>query len=530
MQVLLTFQIWFLAISGRSPYRTAKTINMSERSVMIEEKEKSWKDSVAEKARIIAEKTASVASKTSDSISNLSSDAWEISKDSARDIVDFTEKGIKKAWESTTETFENIALQGKVKFKDDVDMIRQGCSILNNITTTSSPALFQSLLYASAGMGLLSNEIELARLSRDIMDVNGSPQQILIEMMFGKTHVTEISRWMDSAPGFKTIGGGWTHRIQHGHDISALVQLAQNHNIAGVSEWLNHVVLRDFWTPSGVPYLPAGSSSMYNWLTSQGVGKMAASKILSINAWQVMGLIMVYRSSKKMYKLIREQIDNRKARQLFDRGQELEIAEDFIAANECYDRVLGYSMESPDINLWFAMKFFHMGQQETQNELTNQHFLRCYNTANGTRLRLTEDRTIPYQGGIEISLRGMLTTIMASSWMSISQDGNSDAIKGAIASGVDDLIKMANKLKDNFLDRPFSAMANEVLALKLLMSAPFDIPTSQTPLTIRSSIFNTLNELAMEGGNRGAYAKTLIEGIERQYPLEQQRIKLIETV
>ena len=119
---------------------------------------------------------------------------------------------------------------------------------------------------------------------------------------------------------------------------------------------------------------------------------------------------------------------------------------------------------------------------------------------------------------------------MASSWMSISQDGNSDAIKGAIASGVDDLIKMANKLKDNFLDRPFSAMANEVLALKLLMSAPFDIPTSQTPLTIRSSIFNTLNELAMEGGNRGAYAKTLIEGIERQYPLEQQRIKLIETV
>ena len=308
------------------------------------------------------------------------------------------------------------------------------------------------------------------------------------------------------------------------------MQLAQNHNIAGVSEWLNHVVLRDFWTPSGVPYLPAGSSSMYNWLTSQGVGKMAASKILSINAWQVMGLIMVYRSSKKMYKLIREQIDNRKARQLFDRGQELEIAEDFIAANECYDRVLGYSMESPDINLWFAMKFFHMGQQETQNELTNQHFLRCYNTANGTRLKLTEDRTIPYQGGIEISLRGMLTTIMASSWMSISQDGNSDAIKGAIASGVDDLIKMANKLKDSFLDRPFSAMANEVLALKLLMSAPFDIPTSQTPLTIRSSIFNTLNELAMEGGNRGAYAKTLIEGIERQYPLEQQRIKLIETV
>jgi hypothetical protein len=105
---------------------------------MIEEKEKSWKDSVAEKARIIAEKTASVASKTSDSISNLSSDAWEISKDSARDIVDFTEKGIKKAWESTTETFENIALQGKVKFKDDVDMIRQGCSILNNITRCSS--------------------------------------------------------------------------------------------------------------------------------------------------------------------------------------------------------------------------------------------------------------------------------------------------------------------------------------------------------------------------------------------------------
>ncbi len=62
------------------------------------------------------------------------------------------------------------------------------------------------------------------------------------------------------------------------------------------------------------------------------------------------------------------------------------------------------------------------------------------------------------------------------------------------------------------------------------MSAPFDIPTSQTPLTIRNSIFNTLNELTPEEGNIGNYAKTLIGGIERQYPLEQQKVKFIETV
>ncbi len=325
--------------------------------------------------------------------------------------------------------------------------------------------------------------------------------------------------------------GGVTHRVKHGHDIDALVELAQNHNMAGVFEWLNHVVLRDFWTPTGIPYLPTGSDSIYHWLIANGVGKTSAAGLLSINAWQAMALLMLYRSSKKMYKFIREQIDNRKARKFFDRGQELENSGDFIASNECYDKVLGYSMENPHINLWFAMKFFHKGQQETQNELTKQHFLRCYTTANGARLKLTEDQTMPYQGGIKISLRGMLTTIMASSWVSISQDGSAESIKGAIASGVEDLIKMANKLKDRLLARPFSGIANEVLALKLLMSAPFDIPTSQTPLTIRNSILNTLNELTKEESHIGDYAKTLKKGIERQYPLEEQeKVKFIETV
>jgi len=211
---------------------------------MSEKKEKSWKDLIAKKAIRVAEKTSSIASDASHTISKKTSVTLNRSKIVISDFANSTAKGIK-------DTVESIALQSKVKFKDDVNLMQQECGLLNNLTTTkSSPALFQSLLYACAGMGLLSNKIELARLSRSIMDVDCSPQQKLIEMMFGETQVMEISKWMDSVPGFNAIGGGVTHRIQHGHDIGALVELAQSHNMAGVSEWLNHVVLRfldSFW-------------------------------------------------------------------------------------------------------------------------------------------------------------------------------------------------------------------------------------------------------------------------------------------
>ena len=491
-------------------------------------KKKSWKESIVEKAKKAAENTSSLASKTSNTISQKSSTSWSKSKDIASGIADSTSKKAKFKWESTSETLENVALQNKVKFKDDVTLIKQNCDVLNNLANTQlSPVLYQSLLYAGAGMGLFSTQTELARWSRNIMDVNTAQPQKVLEMIFGESSIKEISQWMDTAPGFNVIGGGVTHRVQHGHDIEALVQLANDHNIAGVAEWLNHVVLRDFWTPAGVPYLPIGSGSIYDWLTSIGVGKEMAASFLSLNAWQAMTIIMTYKSGKKMYKLVREQINNKKARQLLDRGQELENVGDLIAANECYDKVLSYTIDNQIVNLWFAMKFLHKGQQEKGSELVQQHFLRSFNIANGARLKLIKDQSIPYEGGIEVSLRGVLTTTMATTWLGVSQNGNVEAIKGAIASGVEDFIKMANKLRDSFLDRPFSAIANEVLALKLLMSAPFDIPTSQTPLTIRNSIFESLNNLTLEKGNAGDYAKELLEGLERQYPIKQHENKLI---
>ncbi len=97
------------AVKGVNREAMTETETSSTES-MSEKKEKSWKDSIAKKARRVAEKTSSIASDASDSISKRSSVTLDKSKNIASDFANSTAKGAKKAWESTKDTVESIAL------------------------------------------------------------------------------------------------------------------------------------------------------------------------------------------------------------------------------------------------------------------------------------------------------------------------------------------------------------------------------------------------------------------------------------
>src|SRR5438552_6574802 len=61
---------------------------------------------------------------------------------------------------------------------------------------------------------------------------------------------------MDHVLGTDHVGG-WLHRLQHGHDLSAVAHMWWEHGFGGGAQALYHVYGRDFFTPHGIPILPA---------------------------------------------------------------------------------------------------------------------------------------------------------------------------------------------------------------------------------------------------------------------------------
>lgn len=182
--------------------------------------------------------------------------------------------------------------------------------------------------------------------------------------------------------------------------------------------------------------------------------------------------------------------------------------------------MLSYVPDKPEIAIWTSMNYLRCAQQNDMKENRTANLFRAYQLADSVRIKLIKDKSIPYYGGIRLSLRGLATTIMATSCIGILGKENITAIKGIIASGIDDLMKMSNSLKQHLNLRPFSAIANEALALNLLTASPFVLSTVHTPLTIHNRISESLQILSAEKDIEGGYAQNLLEGFNKKYPLK----------
>ena len=494
--------------SNKSQAKSSKISKLI--GTVAEEGKKAWEttsDIIADIAKISTKESKKIGGKASEIISETASSAT---------------KGGKKVFDQTTDSIKVALKKGKGIFQDDVERIRNECALLNQWTLPAVPQpIVHSAILAAAGTGVLFNEDNLIQLT-SAMDSKGSIFEKILELFFDRVELEQISKWIDTMPGANFVGGGVTHRVLHGHDINSLIELLQNHDLAGVFEWFNHIALQDFWTSAGIPYLPFGSDSIFDWLTSLGFGSKAAADLLSVNCAEVLAILMIYRCSKAFYNFVKEQVREKRAKALWNRAIELEQSGDFSSANECFDRVLSYVPDKPEIAIWTSMNFLNCAQHKDMKEERKSNLFRAYQIADSVRHKFVEDKSILYYGGIRLSLRGLSTTIMASSCVSMIGEDNIHAIKGIIANGVDDLINMANSLKQKLNLRPFSAIANEALALNLLTATPFVLKTVHTPLTIHNRISESLQELADERGHKGEYAQKLLDGFNKKYPLRSR--------
>jgi hypothetical protein len=147
----------------------------------------------------------------------------------------------------------------------------------------------------AAASGVLSNSTEITRFTRAWMDHDRSVVQKMFRTVFDPAEAREISAWMDRVPGH-------AHRLHHGHDLAALMELRTQYGLNGILSWANHVMARDFWTPHGVPYLPAGSGSVYNWLVGTGVSPANAMSLLSINAAEAASGLLFVTAGRRLWR------------------------------------------------------------------------------------------------------------------------------------------------------------------------------------------------------------------------------------
>ena len=131
------------------------------------------------------------------------------------------------------------------------------------------------------------------------MDHDQAAVQQWLRRVFNPDQAREISVWMDAAPGAE-YAGGWAHRLIHGHDFAAMTEVMQEYGLVGAAEWANHVWLRGFWTPHGVPYLPAGSGTVYEWLMDAGLSSSTAMGLLTINAAEAASGLLLYMSAMRV--------------------------------------------------------------------------------------------------------------------------------------------------------------------------------------------------------------------------------------
>jgi len=463
-------------------------------------------------------KATGVVSEVSKLTTESSHRAWEKTSEVVVRAADSAAKEGKKVLTQVRVSVTKVAKRGKSIFNDDVERIKAECPLLNQWTSPGLPhSVLNSTILTAAAMGLLKNERDLLRMTRK-MDSNRAIFQKVLKLFCKESEIKKISQWMDKIPYRRCIGGGVTHRVKHGHDIGALIKLIKRHNFKGAAVWFNHVGLQDFWTPAGVPYLPIGNKTIYGWLQKLGLGKKTAANLLSVYCTRLAFVLTIYCGGKDLYQFVKKKIKKRKIKNLWNRAIELEHLGDYGTASYCYDKILTSLPEDSEFTLWTAMKYFQYAQQQDHVEMWKSNLLRAYQLADTVRIKLIKDKVIPYHGGILLSMRGLAAIIMASSWMGMSAHDDYHVIKGIIASGVNDLVKMAERLKQRIGLRLFSSVANEALVLDLLIDAPFDLPTVYTPLTIHGRITETLTGLSKKKNKDGKYAEKVLGGFIQRYP------------
>lgn len=282
-------------------------------------------------------------------------------------------------------------------FEADPDVFSQ----LYNVRVR--PLLTAAVLGASGG-GMLAFDEALSRVTRHVFDGNqliGGSAAERIASLIGPEKADAVNAFMDTVPGSAVRGGGWLHRIQHGHDVSAVAQIFQEHGSEGGIQALYHIYGRDFFTPAGIPILPAGSNEVHAFLTDQvGLGSLEAADLLSLNFVELLGGVMagvftvmaLYRLVN-LAKAIRE---NSTVRGLVNRATSAGETGDFLTASTLLQDALSYRPRDGMLTFLMAAMHHRSGNR-----------LQAHLAFRDVTVWTARDEPMHELGGAKISLRGI---------------------------------------------------------------------------------------------------------------------------
>ena len=470
-----------------------------------------------------------------------------------RDLFNKANKTAKEFGESAGKfTMDHIdrANEGLTKWQEDRTSVVGGDSVeaflnsdnpLVELEKRKIPKhVTMHLIHLFTAAGVFTNADQITQFTRAIMDNDSGAVQQTLRKVFSPEEAREISLWMDTSPGAE-YAGGWAHRLDHGHDVGALIELSGEYGLTGAAEWANHVWLRDFWTPHGVPYLPVGSSSAYEWLIEQGVSPSTALSLLTVNAAEAATGLLMFSAAKRIYSIhqIKARIRNykngiSKADQLIEAGREpeaLRLIQNAEIHSSSGEHTAHLRLNTAIFCLTNSMK----PDSPIAREWGDQAYHIAYELC---RSGGSIPETILYHGNTLVSFHGLAATILAASWSSHVQQKtvNGLTIEQSLLFGIKKFRELAHKQVNPRLpkvnqshlygNRPLSALTNQFMALELTLAVGSVDEIEIDPIMLREELMAMLEQIREQKllVTEAQIIDRIQENIERLYPMAPKRL------
>lgn len=384
------------------------------------------------------------------------------------------------------------------------------------------------VVLAAAAVGSITNATDLMRLTRPLMDANSAGIQAWLRDTFPAAANPAVSAAMDRIPGAEYAGGTF-HRLHHGHDLVGFIESVRAFGFDGAASWMNHVGLRDLWTPHGVPWLPAGSADLFAWLADLGLPKTLVASILSVNAATLAGAALGLLATTAFRQAIRVATQRGEARSMLDNAYQALDAGDPVTACERLRPLAAHPGATTALKLAVAMASLQAAK-EAVDPKTRTTVARL--AADWLRQALIDrkadvrGRSIPAWSHADVSATG-LATLLYGQAMAFGYDVE-DAVDSRyelMRTGIHELLRHADRLNDpprvaavGRPRRPLTASVNYTMALDIVLAYPHHLAHHFDPRSVRQKLHDAL--ASVDDRAARAYAAAAWERLERRYPLE----------
>lgn len=249
-------------------------------------------------------------------------------------------------------------LQHRESFEKDPDVFGR----LYNVRTRP---LVTAAVLACGGAGTAAFDEALSRVTRHIFDgdqlVGGALRDRIAELV-GPEKAEGVNRFMDTVPGSDVMGGGWIHRIQHGHDVDALIHIGEEYGSEGVIQGAYHIFGRDFFTPAGIPILPSGSEQVHEFLmTNLNMTAEAAADLISLNSVELAAIVAIAMSVERTWDWIEEYKERKELRKLVERASNASEDTDYVTASALFQEALALRPQEGALSFALGMARYRTG-------------------------------------------------------------------------------------------------------------------------------------------------------------------------